>query len=152
MADNEVQIRVITVTDLAQLEELDALIEEIQDKAEIDGTVEVDDTSVTEATGDAEELEDELNTIDNTVVSPEVDSSGLDDLKSSAEDASSSLDSIATAAVGVGATAGIEQMVSTADRINTSWNQLELTIAIRDIYELVTTLNETTHVIMTIRR
>ena len=37
------------------------------------------------------------------------------------------MDNITTAAAGLAATAGIEQMITTADNINTSWNRLELT-------------------------
>ena len=39
------------------------------------------------------------------------------------------MDNITTAAAGIAATAGIEQMITTADNINTSWNRLELTFA-----------------------
>lgn len=128
MADEkEVTIKVTTETDTAELEELDSLIEEIQDKAEIEGTVEVDDTSVTDALDTTEQLNDDLTEIDGMTVSPDVDTSGLEALSSEAEDTVSSLDSLGTAMVGIGASAGVDEMISTADRINTSWNQLELT-------------------------
>ena len=49
MADNEVTIKVSTETDTAGLEELDTLVEDIQDKANITASVDVDDTSITDA-------------------------------------------------------------------------------------------------------
>ena len=125
----EVIIQVTTETDAAQLEELDSLVEEIREKATIDASVEVEDTSLDEASDKATTLEEELNTIDSTVATPEVDTSSLDEASSKAEETASSMDSITTAAAGLAATAGVEQMVTTADNINTSWNRLQLTFA-----------------------
>ena len=125
----EVIIQVTTETDASQLEELDTLVEEIRDKSTIDASVEVEDSSLEEASDKATTLEDELNTIDSTVVTPEVDTSSLDEASGKAEETASSMDNITTAAAGIAATAGIEQMITTADNINTSWNRLELTFA-----------------------
>ena len=125
----EVIIQVTTETDASQLEELDSLIEEIRDNSTIDASVEVEDSSLEEASDKATTLEDELNTIDSTVVTPEVDTSSLDEASGKAEETASSMDNITTAAAGIAATAGIEQMITTADNINTSWNRLELTFA-----------------------
>ena len=125
----EVIIQVTTETDASQLEELDSLIEEIRDNSTIDASVEVEDSSLDEASDKATTLEDELNTIDSTVVTPEVDTSSLDEASGKAEETASSMDNITTAAAGIAATAGIEQMITTADNINTSWNRLELTFA-----------------------
>ena len=58
----EVIIQVTTETDASQLEELDSLIEEIRDKSTIDASVEVEDSSLEEASDKATTLEDELNT------------------------------------------------------------------------------------------
>lgn len=127
MAEKEVKIKVSTETDTSQLEELDSLIEDIQEKADIQGEVDVDDTSVVEADEDTQTLSDDLDEVDGKVVTPDVDTSGFDELQAKLDETSSSMDSVATAAVGIGASAGLEQMISTADRINTSWNQLELT-------------------------
>ena len=124
----EVIIQVTTETDAAQLEELDSLVEEIREKATIDASVEVEDTSLDEASDKATTLEDELTNIDNTVVSPQVDTSGLDEASGKAEETASSMDNITTAAAGLAATAGIEQMATTADNINNSWNRLDLTL------------------------
>ena len=105
-------------------EELEAALEEV-DSASV--APEVDDGSVDDAVSKAEELGDDLDELDGKTVAPEVDSSGLDELSEKTQEASSSMDSLMTAAAGIGVTAGVEQMVTTADRINTSWNQLELT-------------------------
>lgn len=123
----EVIIQVTTETDVAPLDELDTLVEEIRDKSTIDVGVQVEDSSLDDASDKATTLEDELNTIDSTVVTPEVDTSSLDEASGKAEETASSMDNITTAAAGLAATAGIEQMITTADNINTSWNRLELT-------------------------
>ena len=125
----EVIIQVTTETDVAPLDELDSLVEEIRDKSTIDVGVQVEDGSLDEASDKATTLEDELNTIDSTVATPEIDTSSLDEASGKAEETTSSLDNITTAAAGLAATAGIEQMITTADNINTSWNRLELTFA-----------------------
>ena len=129
MADNEVKIRVLTEVDKTELDELDETVEDIRDKSEIDVEVEVDDTSVQEADSNAEQLNEDLDEIDGKEVSPTVDTSGLDEAIDKTEETSSALDSLTTAAAGIGLGAGLEQMISTADRINTSWNQLDLTFA-----------------------
>ena len=125
----EVIIQVTTETDVAPLDELDTLVEEIRDKSTIDVGVQVEDSSLDDASDKATTLEDELNTIDSTVVTPEVDTSSFDEATGKAEETASSMDNITTAAAGLAATAGIEQMITTADNINTSWNRLELTFA-----------------------
>lgn len=129
MAENEVKIKVTTETDTVELEQLDTLVDDIQEKADITVSIDADDSSINEADDTAQQLSDDLDGIDGKIVSPEVDSSGLEDLKNDAEETSSAMDNVATAAVGIGTAAGVEQMVSTADRINTSWNRLELTFA-----------------------
>lgn len=158
MADNEINIKISTKTDTAPLEELSDMLEDIQDNAdinvevsdgsiddatdkteelheeldEIDGTtatVDADATSVEEATDKATELSDKMDELDGQTATLNVDASSIDEAKSSLDETASSMDSLATAAAGIGATAGIEQMVTTADNINTSWNRLELTFA-----------------------
>ena len=126
MAD-EIIIKIGTDADLTGAETVDDLIEEIRSNAEVEISVDVDDTSVQDATDTATELEDELDNIDSTVVSPEVDTTSLEEATSTAQETASSMDNITTAAAGIAATAGIEQMITTADNINTSWNRLELT-------------------------
>ena len=130
MADKEVTVKVTTETDLAPLEELDSAIEDLQSKAEeMEVDVEVEDSSVEEAIDKTGELEDELGNVDDTVVTPEVDTSSIDDAKDKLEETTSSMDNLTTAAAGIGAAAGFEQMAVTADNINTSWNRLDLTFS-----------------------
>lgn len=158
MADNEINIKISTKIDTAPLEELSGMLEDIQENAdinvevsdgsiddatdkteelheeldEIDGTtatVDADATSVEEATDKATELSDKMDELDGQTATLDVDASSIDEAKSSLDETASSMDSLATAAAGIGATAGIEQMVTTADNINTSWNRLELTFA-----------------------
>lgn len=90
---------------------------------------EVDDSSIDNAKEKTEELEAELDNVDNKTVTPDVDTSNIDNAKENLNGTASSMDNITTAAAGLAATAGIEQMVTTADNINTSWNRLELTFS-----------------------
>lgn len=127
MADKEVTVKVTTETDISSLEELDAKLDEIADKEGVEVTVDTDSSSVEEATDKTTELEDELGNVDGTVVTPEVDTSSIDDAKGKLDETASSMDNLTTAAAGLAATAGVEQMAVTADNINTSWNRLDLT-------------------------
>ena len=127
MADKEVTVKVTTETDISSLEELDAKLDEIADKEGVEVTVDADSSSVEEATDKTTELEDELSNVDGTVVTPEVDTSSIDDAKGKLDETASSMDNLTTAAAGLAATAGVEQMAVTADNINTSWNRLDLT-------------------------
>ena len=134
-----------------QLAEATAEAERLQDALdEMESpSVDVDTTGVDDLVSSAEDAQDALDSLNDTTVSPNVDTSGLDDVKEKSEEASSSMESIATAAVGIGAMAGIEEMVTTADRINTSWNQLELTFgdtagAMDELKDKSSQLSETT--------
>lgn len=127
VADKEINVKFVTEVDLSNLEELTEAVNELKEDKDVEIGVDVDDSSVEEATEKTKELNEDLDETDSKTVSPDVDSSGIDELKDKTEEASSSMDSLVTAAAGIGVTAGVEQMVTTADRINTSWNQLELT-------------------------
>ena len=138
MADNQVEIAVITKTDLSEVEDLESLIEEVKSNAEEEVTLNVstDETTANleEAESEAETLSEELESIDGQTVSVNVDTSGIDEAKgsidetkNSLEESASSADNLTTALAGIGATAAIENMVTTADNINTSWNRLQLT-------------------------
>ena len=129
MAEKEVTVKVVTTTDISELEQLDDKIEELQSTEEVEVDVDVEDSSVDEATEKTTELEDELDNVDNKVASPEIDTTSIDEAKASVEEAASSMDNLTTAAAGIAATAGIEQMAVTADNINNSWNRLSLTFA-----------------------
>ena len=167
MADSkEVEIKVVAITELADVESLEDKIDEIKEKAEDDISLDIDTAALEssleeaqseveeleqelanielgvsdadfsevseqleEARGKAEELEQELDAINNMSVSPTVDTSGIDGAKDSLDETASSADSVTTALAGIGASAAIEQMVTTADNINTSWNRLDLTFS-----------------------
>lgn len=110
-------------------------VEDLTDKlaqmymGEIDGDVESLEEELENATSTAEELQAQLEQIDNTSVEPTIDpdDSGLDETNEKLEETQASASSLGTALGGLAATIGVEEMVSKADRINTSWNQLELT-------------------------
>lgn len=110
-------------------------VEDLTDKlaqmymGEIDGDVESLEEELENATSTAEELQAQLEQIDNTSVEPKIDpdDSGLDKTNEKVEETQASASSLGIALGGLAATIGVEEMVSKADRINTSWNQLELT-------------------------
>ena len=110
-------------------------VEDLTDKlaqmymGEIDGDVESLEEELENATSTAEELQAQLEQIDNTSVEPKIDpdDSGLDKTNEKIEETQASASSLGIALGGLAATIGVEEMVSKADRINTSWNQLELT-------------------------
>ena len=110
----------------ARVEELTEELAGIE-MGDVEGDFDAVESELAEATEEAERLKEALEEINDTEVSPKVNSDDVDDLNNKAEETSSAMDSITTAAVGIGASAGLEEMISTADRINTSWNQLDLT-------------------------
>ena len=112
----------------AEVERLeDALDEAHMNGDDIEADIIADELA--EATAEAESLQEQLDELSNTTVEPEVtvDSSDVDDLNEKMESADSTASSLTTSLAGIAGIAGVEQMVATADRINTSWNQLNLT-------------------------
>ena len=63
MTENEVKIKVTTETDATELEQLDTLVEDIQDKADITVSIDADDSSINEADDTAQQLSDDLKLI-----------------------------------------------------------------------------------------
>lgn len=124
----EITIKVLTEVDSGPVDELSDSIEELQ-STDVEIGVDVDDSSINEATDSTMELEGELDNVDSTTASPQIDTSSIDEAKSSLDETVSSMDNLTTAAAGIGAAAGLEQMMTTADNINTSWNRLGLTFA-----------------------
>ena len=107
-------------------------LEDALDEAHMNGDdIEADAISdqLAEATAEAESLQEQLDELSNTTVEPEVnvDSGDVDELNEKMESADSTASSLTTSLAGIAGVAGIDQMVATADRINTSWNQLNLT-------------------------
>ena len=84
---------------------------------------------LSDAESEAENLQSQLDNIDNTTVEPtvNVDDSSIDETNEKLQETESSASSLTTSLAGVAGVIGVEQMVATADRINTSWNQLNLT-------------------------
>lgn len=104
---------------------------------EIDIDINVNMNNVEEVDELSEKL-DEVNTkaedLSDTTVSPEMDNSGidetnekLDETNEKLQETESSASSLTTALGGIAGVVGIDRMVETADRINTSYNQLSLT-------------------------
>lgn len=112
----------------AEVERLeDALDEAHMNGDDIEADIIADELA--EATAEAESLQEQLDEIGNSPIEPEVnvDSSDVDDLNEKMESADSTASSLTTSLAGIAGIAGVDQMVATADRINTSWNQLNLT-------------------------
>ena len=82
-----------------------------------------------EAETEADALQSKLDEIDNTSVEPtvNVDDSSVDETNEKLQETESNASSLTTALGGIAGVIGVEQMVSTADRINTSYKQLGLT-------------------------
>lgn len=123
------------------LEEANSEVEELTEQlaqielGESDADFDEISEQLSEATDRAEELAEQLEAINNETVAPEFDTSGLEEAqgaieetKNSMEETSSTADSLTTMLAGIGATASIEQMMTTADNINNSWNRLDLTL------------------------
>ena len=81
------------------------------------------------ATAEADSLQGELDNISNTTINPEIniDNSGIDETNDKIQETESSASSLGTALSGLAGMIGVDQMISTADSIKTSWNQLGLT-------------------------
>jgi len=82
-----------------------------------------------EAEAEADALQSKLDEIDNTSMEPtvNVDNSSVDETNEKLQETESNASSLTTALGGIAGVIGVEEMVATADRINTSWNQLNLT-------------------------
>lgn len=111
--------------------EVERLQEEIAFSEEFGFVNDIEDleTELAAAEAEAESLQSQLDEIGNTTVEPEVtvDNSGIDETNEKLEETESNASSLTTALGGIAGVIGVEQMVATADRINTSWNQLNLT-------------------------
>ena len=158
MAEKEVKIKVTTETDVKDIEDLESKLEELKseklelqiaaDTAELDSvnsqieeTQEklaelkadptVDDSEIQSLEEELAELEARRIDLEISVNSSELDQavSSMDQLDDKSQQVGSSIDGVGSALTGLAAAAGLEQMVTTADNINNSWNRLELTFA-----------------------
>lgn len=93
------------------------------------GDIEDLESQLADAEAEAESLQSQLDEIGNMTVEPEVkpDDDGLDETNEKLQETEANASSLTTALGGIAGVIGVEQMVSTADSINTSWNQLKLT-------------------------
>ena len=119
----------------AKLQEATSEVERLEDaldQAHLNGDdIEADIISdqLADAEAEAESLQTQLDEIGNTTVEPEVtvDNSSVDETNDKLQETESNASSLTTALGGLAGVIGVEQMVSTADKINTSWNTLKLT-------------------------
>lgn len=151
MAEKELKIKVTTETDVKDVDDLEEALQRLQDTnvtvsvdaestelEEVESRIEeleqkradiymgVDDSDLEEVEAELEELE--ARQIDLTV---NVDDSGLDevsskmdDVESKSNEATDSINAIGGAMASIGAVAGLDQMITTADNINMSWERL----------------------------
>ena len=84
---------------------------------------------LTGATAEADSLQGELYNISNTSINLEIniDNRGIDETKDKIQETESSASSLGTALSGLAGMIGVDQMISTADNIEMSWNRLKLT-------------------------
>lgn len=118
--------------DDSQLQDIESHANELQSQIEeLQANVAVDTTEIDELESRLTELESTQIDLEISVNSAELEQakSSMDELESKSKEASSSIDGVGSAITGIAAAAGLEQMVSTADNINNSWNRLELTFA-----------------------
>ena len=119
----------------AKLEAATAQVDELQEElANIElGTSDADfdevSSALEDAEAEAEALQQQLEEIDNTTVEPEIhmDSSEVDATNEKLQETEESASSLTTALGGIAGVVGLDQMITTADNINTSWNRLQLT-------------------------
>lgn len=119
-------------TDTEELELLDSQIADIENSlSSLQASVEVDSSEI-------ESLESELADLESREIelTVNVNDTGLDELnskldetESKSQSAASSVDGVGSALTAVAGAAGLDQMVTTADNINNSWNRLSLTFA-----------------------
>lgn len=111
--------------------EVERLQEEIAFSEEFGFVNDIEDleTELAAAEAEAESLQSQLDEMGNTTIEPEVnvDSSSIDETNEKLQETESNASSLTTALGGIAGVVGVEQMVSTADSINTSWNRLNLT-------------------------
>ena len=97
---------------------------------DIEGDAEALEEQLAEATDEASNLQAQLEEVaQNTEIDLTVnaDTSGIDETNEKLEETQTNASNMTTALGGLAGVIGVDQMISTADRINTSWNQLKLT-------------------------
>ena len=118
--------------DDSQLQDIESHANDLQSQIEeLQANVTVNTTEIDELESKLTELESTQIDLQISVNSAELEQAkgSMDELESKSKEVSSSIDGVGSAITGIAAAAGLEQMVSTADNINNSWNRLELTFA-----------------------
>lgn len=153
MAEKEVKIKVTTETDIkdvedlesklqelqnqklqlqiesdtAELEEVNQQIEETQNKlAELKADPTVDDSEIQALEDELADLESRRIDLEIAVNTAELDAAkaSMDELESSSQGATGSIDGVGSALTAVAGAASLDQVVTTADNINMSWERL----------------------------
>ena len=112
----------------SKLEAANAEVERLTDElaqvemGEVDGDAEALEEELANATAEAEALQSELDNL-------HVDNKDIDETDEKLQEAESSASSLGTALGGLAGMMGVDQMIEKADKIRTSYNQLELTFA-----------------------
>lgn len=107
----------------------------MSEQIDIDINVNVENIEeVDELSEKLDEVSSKAEEVNDNTVSPDVDNSGidetnekLDETNGKLQETESSASSLTTALGGIAGVVGLDQMVETADRIQTSYNQLSLT-------------------------
>ena len=112
-------------------EEIDTLTDKLAEaymNGDVDADVEQLEEDLANARDTADELQEKIEEIGNTTVEPEVNiKENSEEVQEKLEETSSTASNLTTALGGAAGVIGVDQMIATADRINTSWNQLNLT-------------------------
>lgn len=140
MADEEINIDIVTDADTSSLEALEDLIDDLDFKAnELGMTLanslsdaDFTDTGLDTVSDDADSASESLDGMADSAsgAGEAVDGINPDNVEktgSSASESASDLDALASSAMAVGSVAGLDEMANTAGRIGDSWNQLDLT-------------------------
>ena len=112
----------------SKLEAANAEVERLTDElaqvemGEVDGDAEALEEELANATAEAEALQSELDNL-------HVDNSDTEQLDENLKEAETSANSLGTALGGLAGMMGVDQMIEKADKVRTSYNQLELTFA-----------------------
>ena len=154
MVDKEVKVKVTTEADTSALEDIESALNNLEDKTvtitpevesmeleEVETRIEeleqkradiylgVDDTPLEEVEAELDELEARQIELTVNVDDSSLDevSGKMDEVESKSSETTDSLNAMGGAVASLGAVAGLDQMITTADNINNSWNRLGLT-------------------------
>lgn len=123
----------VNMNNLDDVDELTSKLQAVNEEVET-LTEELASIYMGDVEGDAEALEEELAAASEEAAnlqaalgSVQIDTTSIDETNEKLQESESSASSLTTALGGLAGVVGVDQMIETADRINTSWNQLGLT-------------------------